>query len=216
MTVSRFAPLVFALAALVAAPAKAQLFWLPPDFSGPPLATYEAGIGTPLPGATADEQNAAIVWNMRSGLNVAALQCGFEPTLRTEQNYNAMLNNHGAEFASAFTKLTAYFARTNKGAALGQKALDKFGTKTYSGFSTVAAQKGFCTAAGRIGRISLFTPRGSFITFAKEHLRELRNSLILQGEQQFRIGPPYRLTRVPRFDNNCWKGENYNRSCGLQ
>jgi hypothetical protein len=216
MRTQRIGVLVLTLACAIAVPARAQLFWLPPNFSGLPLTGYEPGMGTPMPDATAAEQNAAIIWNMRSGLNVAALQCGFDPTLRTEQNYNALLTNHTVEFAGAFATLTNYFKRKSKTAALGQKALDQYGTKTYSGFSTVAAQKGFCTAAAKIGRIGLFTPRGQFLTMAKEHLRELRNSLILQGEQQFRIGPPYRLTRIPRFDESCWKRDRYNTSCGLQ
>ncbi len=216
MFARRIALLALAPILAVTAPAKAQLFWIPPNFSGLPLVGYELGMGTPMPDATMAEQEAAIVWNMRSGLNVAALQCGFDPTLRTEQNYNALLGNHTVEFAAAFTTLTGYFKRKSKSAALGQKALDQYGTKTYSGFSTVAAQKGFCTAAAKIGRIGLFTPRGQFLTMAKEHLRELRNSLILQGEQQFRIGPPYKLTRIPRFEDSCWKRDRYNTSCGLQ
>lgn len=196
-------------------PAQAQGYWVPPNFSGPPVNSYEPGIGVPLPGATVTEQNAALVWNLRAGLNVAALQCAFEPTLRTMQNYNALLNDHSAELASSFKTLSAYFKRVNKSPALGQKALDSFGTKTYSGFSTVRAQVGFCYAASRIGRIGLFTPKGRFITLAQEHLRELRNSLTPQGEQQFRIRMPERLAATPNFSQeSCWKKDKYLASCG--
>lgn len=200
-----------------AAPALAQGYWVPPDFSGAALNGYEAGMGVPLPNATMAEQNAALVWNLRAGLNVAALQCGYEPTLRTLQNYNAILSNHTAELGDSFRTLTAYFKRTNKTPALGQKALDSFGTKTYSGFSTVRAQVGFCYAASRIGRIGLFTPRGRFLTFAQEHLRELRNSLTPQGEQQFRIRVPERMALKPSFaDERCWKKNSYLVRCGFQ
>lgn len=205
-----------AVASMMATPASAQIFWLAPDFSGPPLAGYEAGMGVPLPGATPAEQNAAIIWNMRSGLNVAALQCGFEPTLRTLENYNALLSNHSAEMAAAFTTLSNYFKRTSKTPKLGQNALDSFGTKTYSAFSTVRAQYTFCTSASRVSRIALFTPRGSFGTFATEHLRELRNGLIPTGDQQFRIARPNFQVQIKRLDERCWKKNRYVDKCGLE
>ncbi len=200
--------------ALAAAPASAQFYWKPADVSGPPMAGYEAGAGVPLPGATPVEQKAAIIWNVRSALNVAALQCGFEPTLRTLENYNAILTNHSAELAASFNTLSAYFKRVNKTPALGQKALDSFGTKTYSGFSTVQSQLEFCATAGRVGRIALFTPRGRFVTLAEEHLRELRNALQRSGEQQFRFAAPNLKLPTPNFDAKCWKKNKYNPACG--
>ncbi len=205
-------------AILVAAisPASAQIYWQSPDLSGPPLAGYEAGMGVPLPGATAAEQNAAIIWGMRSGLNVAALQCGFEPTLRTLENYNAMLSDHKDEMAKAFNTLSAYFKRSNKTPKAGQSALDTFGTRTYSGYSTVKTQLIFCSAAGHVGRIGLFTPKGQFGTFATGHLRELRNSLTAKGEQQFRAVRPNIQISMPRMDERCWKnGRNYDKRCGF-
>ena len=94
--------------------AQAQLYYKSPDLSGPPLLTPETGYGVAMPGANAVEQKAALVWNMRSGLNVAALQCGFEPTLRVLENYNAMLTNHRDELQTAFNGLSGYFKRMNK------------------------------------------------------------------------------------------------------
>jgi hypothetical protein len=211
----RFGKSVLALGLTAATvPASAQFYWQPADTSGAVLAGYETGMGPPLPGATMVEQKAAIVWNMRSALNVAALQCGFEPTLRTLENYNAILGNHTVEMTAAFNTLTSYFKRTNKTAAAGQKALDTYGTRVYSSFSTVQSQLEFCATAGRVGRIALFTPRGSFVTMAEEHLRAVRNSLIRTGEQKFRYGIP-RLVRMPNFDNRCWKKNSYITSCGF-
>ena len=203
--------------AAFAMPATAQVFWQPPDFTGAPLTGYEPGMGVPLPDATMAEQNAAIIWNMRSGLNVAALQCNFDPTLRTLPNYNALLGDHKAELDAAFATLTNYFKRTSGTMQAGQKALDTYGTKTYSGFSTVGAQLGFCTAAAQVGRVALFTPKGKFLTFAQENLRQLRNSLKTQGEQQFRYKPSAALVPLlPSFAENCWKRDRYNASCGYR
>lgn len=207
--------LLLGAALVMPSTANAQIFWLAPDFTGAPLVGYETGMGVALPGATPAEQKAAIAWNMRSGLNVAALQCGGEPTLRILENYNALLSDHTVELAAIFKTLTGYFKRTNKVARIGERALDSFGTKTYSGFSAVAAIRGFCTASGQIGRAAVFTPKGQFADFAQNNLRTLRNSLIFKGEQQFRgISPTLRF-RYPNLDVRCWKKNSYVRTCGL-
>lgn len=208
-----FAP-ALVLAAMVASPAAAQIYWRAPDLSGLPLTSYEPGMGVALPGATPAEQRAAISWNVRSGLNLAALQCAFEPTLRTEANYNAIISDHSAELAAAFNTLSGYFKRTSKTPKAGQSALDTFGTRTYSGFSAVRAQLTFCNMAGKIGRHALFTPKGQFSAFAMEHLREFRNSLVPAGDQQFRFPRPWFRVPLPNFDERCWRGNRYNRACG--
>ncbi|MEK6638290.1 MAG: hypothetical protein AABY88_09430 [Pseudomonadota bacterium] len=200
---------------LTPSPANAQLFWLAPDFTGAPLVGYEAGMGVPLPGASPAEQRAAIAWNMRSGLNVAALQCSNEPTLRILENYNALLSDHNAELAEIFKVLTGYFKRTNKVARSADRALDSFGTKTYSGFSAVAALRGFCTASSQVARTAIFTPKGKFAEFAQNNLRTLRNSLIYKGEQQFRNISPSLRFHYPNLDERCWKKNIYNGACGL-
>lgn len=201
---------------LSGAPASAQIFWQPPDNSGPPLLTLEPGVGVALPGATIVEQRAALLWSLRSGLNVAALQCGFAPTLRAVENYNAIISNHRAELEVAFTTIGGYFKRTAGSAAAGQKALDSYGTKTYSSFSAVRGLNSFCSSAGLIGRRALFTPRGSLGVMATEHLRELIKSVNGAGEQQFRQLRPRVVARFPRLDDKCWKKSNYKFQCGWQ
>jgi hypothetical protein len=204
---------IFAIV-LIPSPAMAQLFWLSPDFTGAPLVGYETGMGVPLPGATPAEQKAAIAWNVRSGLNVAALQCG-EPTLRILENYNAVLSDHTVELADIFKTLTGYFKRTNKVARNADRALDTFGTKTYSGFSAVSSLRGFCTASGQVARTAVFTPKGKFADFAANNLRTLRNSLVFKGEQQFRGISATLRPRFPNLDARCWKKNSYIRTCGL-
>ena len=198
-----------------AAPAHAQIFWQPPDSSGLPLVGYEPGMGPPLPGATPAEQNAAIIWNMRSGLNAAALQCGFSPTLHTLTNYNTTIYNHRVELAAAYTVLGGYFKRVNKTPKAGQAALDKFGGQVYSSFSAVTAQFNFCSVAGQVGKTSVFTPRARFVTFATENLRKFRNGLKFEGEQQFRFPKlTYTGFRYPSVAKSCWKKGVYNSGCG--
>lgn len=195
--------------ALGAAPASAQLFWNPPDFRGPPVRGDEPGIGLPLPDATPKELDAHLLWNMRAGLNVAALQCQFAPTLMTVRTYNELLAHHAKELTGAFTTLGGYFKRMNgKNLKAGQVALDQYTTKTYNGFSTLYAQLGFCETASAIGRDALSRPKGQLLSLARARMREFRNSLVPAYDRVFtRVGiPAYPL---PRMDDACWtkKGE---------
>ena len=199
------------------APASAQFFLKSYDFRGGPVTGTEPEIGMPLPGATPAELRAGLTWNLRSALNVAALQCDFAPMLLTTDNYNAMLKDHKDELQAAFNTLNAYFIRTAKTKAAGQTAFDRFGTRTYSAFSTVAAQFGFCQTASKVGREVVFAPRGKMGDVAVNYMRELRNSLIPYGEQRF---PRAFYTRVyfglPDYDASCFnkKGQYTQETCG--
>ena len=214
-----------ALAGLVslvsAAPAAAQFYIKPANLKAGPVTGAEPGItGPSLPGASEAELRAALVWNLRAALNVAALQCQFEPTLLTVDNYNAMLLDHAAELKTSYATLEKYFVRTNNNnKKAGQTELDKFGTRVYSGFSTVSAQLNFCSTAGSIGHQALFMPRGKLGDLAQDRMRELRNSLASFGEQAFgrtfnRAPPPAPVT--PPFANElCWKNDEYVvKKCG--
>jgi hypothetical protein len=197
-----FAATAFLVFAPAAAPA--AFFWKAPDLHGEPVTGAEPGILTgTLPGATPAELRAALVWNLRSGLNVAALQCQFEPTLLTRNQYNAMLDNHREELAKSYQVLSDYFKRTDRKNA--QTKLDQYGTRTYSSFSTVLAQYTFCEAASSIGREAIFAPRGQLYKVAENRMRELRKSLVLAGEQQFRFWYPPMAFTLPPLDDRCWK-----------
>jgi hypothetical protein len=201
------------IAASLTQAASAAFFWKAPDLRGEPVTGIEPGIITgPLTGATPAELRAALLWNLRSGLNVAALQCQFDPTLLTRNQYNAMLDNHRAELADAYRVLSGYFTRTDK--KKGQTNLDQYGTRTYSGFSTVLAQLTFCEVAGSVGRQAIFAPRGQLYRVAELRMRELRNSLRLGGEQQFSFWVPPYTPLLPSFENRCWRKNEFNGRCG--
>lgn len=200
--------------ALAPAAAPAAFFWKSPDLHGEPVTGAEPGVLTGgLPGATPEELRAALVWNLRSGLNVAALQCQFEPTLLTRDQYNALLDNHRDELAKAYQVLSNYFKRTDKKG--GQTKLDQYGTRTYSSFSTVLGQYTFCDTASTVGAEAIFAPKGQLYRVAEQRMRELRKSLMLGGEQQFIFWiPPYTPT-LPPLDNRCWNKKNeLNNKCG--
>lgn len=196
-------------------PAQAQIYWKPANMAGPELLAPEPGYGVAIPGANSAEQKAALVWSLRSALNVAALQCGFEPTLRTFENYNALLVNHRDELASSYLTLTGYFKRTAKTVKAGQSTLDSYGTRVYSSFSAVKGQLNFCTSASRVSSAAIFVPRAQLGTFAQQRLRELYNAVKSgAGEQQFPGMRPL-LFLVPDFSSSCWKKDKYISSCGM-
>lgn len=190
-----------------AGPATAQFYLNPPKFAAGPVTGAEPGIMLPLAGATPEEQRAALLWNLRSGLNVAALNCQFEPTLLTLPNYNAILNNHRAELAASFETLSKYFKRTNKTARAGQTQLDQYGTRTYQSFTPVGAQRTFCSVASDIAHDAIWAPRGALTNVAINRMRELRGSLIYTREPLVYnpwLAPGQTSLPVPNLDDRCW------------
>jgi hypothetical protein len=130
---------------LAAAPASAQFFLKSAELPSGRVTGAEPGMtGPALPDASPAELRAALAWNLRAALNVAALQCQFEPTLLTLPNYNAILKDHEVELRESYGTLEKYFTRQYKTKKAGQTELDKFGTRVYSGFSTVSGQLSFC------------------------------------------------------------------------
>lgn len=217
--------IVFALVAgtglFAAAPASAQFFLKPANLAGAPVTGAEPGMtGPALPGATPVELRAALIWNLRAAMNVAALQCQFEPTLMTLDYYNATLKDHAVELRTSYATLEKYFLRVAPNKKAGQTELDKFGTRVYSGFSTVGGQLSFCQTAASIGRDALFTPVGKLGDLAENRMRELRSSLLAWGEQFRAAGYRQQISylggAIPPFgDNKCWKRDSYvARKCG--
>ena len=217
MTVLRTLAVTAALSvATLATPASAQFYFQSHDMSGPPIRGDEPGLPT-LPDATPDEIRANLVWNLRSALNVAALQCQFEPSLLTVENYNIALFNHKDEFKKSFDTIVKYFNRTAKGAKPGQTAMDRYGTRTYSAFTTVGAQYGFCQTAAQVTADAAMAPRGSLYKVAVADMSAIRNALVPWGEERFS-----RYVRIdvrtwsPRLDEACWnrRGEWQTKKCG--
>ena len=206
---ARRAGLIAATAALaVPQSAPAQLFLVDPAFAKGPIDGSDPLVGLPIPGATAAEERAHLIWNLRSGLNVAALQCQFSPYLRAVDNYNGILAHHSAELANAYTALNGYFKRVH-GAKDGQKKFDDYSTITYNNFSTLQAQLGFCQTAGSIGKEALATPKGELHLLAANRMRELRSSLIPAYDRVGTHNPGViPLTPLPPLQDKCWNRRN--------
>lgn len=170
---------------LFAVPAQAQMYWKDPNFQGARVVGGETGISLPMPGATPEEHSAALIWNLRAAMNVAALQCHPWPFLDAVDNYNQMLNDHGDEIRPAYDKVQKYFTRT-LGARPGIKAFDDYNTKTYNGFSTLYAKLSYCQVAADVGKQIRFAPRGGgLLAVAQNRMREVRNSLTPTADMFF-------------------------------
>lgn len=199
------AGLALATVAISAQPASAQFFWSPPDLSAPPLNDVGAATALGLPGANPAEIKAGLAWNLRAALNVAALQCQFEPTLLAISNYNAMIAHHDAELDQAQTVLLGYFQRTVGKGKPGQNANDQYNTRIYSGYSTVQAQKGFCQATAIVGRHAIFADRGTLHEVARAGLGSIKKSLIVSGEQYYGDPADSYALALPSLAPTCWK-----------
>ena len=187
--------------AIAAAPAPAQLFLYEPNFRPGPIEASDPLVGIPIPGATANEHRAHLLWNLRAGLNVAALQCQFSPYLRTVDNYNAILAHHSRELASAYQALEGYFRRVQ--GRNGPRRFDEYSTQTYNNFSTLQAQLGFCQTAARIAKEALARRKGELHLVASARMRELRNSLVPAHDTFAFSRTPVRLAPINLAPPDC-------------
>jgi hypothetical protein len=156
-------------------------------------------VPAPLPGMTVKEARADKVWALRSGLNVAALQCQFSPFLATVPTYNAILRQHSDEMSEAFKTMTSYFVRT-KGKG-GQRAFDSYATRSNQSWASFDGQVSFCNTAAMVGRKSLAIPKGQFGEFAETELPALRTSVDTKQDQL--LAPRLEWAVVPQLSDPC-------------
>ncbi|WP_380876453.1 hypothetical protein ACFB49_08770 [Sphingomonas sp. DBB INV C78] len=198
-----------------AVPASATyLYWVKPTFTGEPVRGDEPGIGVVIPNASPKELQAHLLWNMRAGLNVAALQCQFSPSLMTVRNYNDILRHHDRELNEAYNTMGAYFKRT--AGKTWQKTFDQYTTKTYNGFSTLHAQLSFCETAAMIGRDAIGRRKGDLHLTAETKMREFRNSLVPTSDGLFATRQQLMPRTLVSLAPQCWdkKGRYVEKKCG--
>jgi hypothetical protein len=105
------------------------------------------------------------VWRLRAALNVAALQCQFDPSLRAVDNYNDFLKTH---------KKPLDEARRAMERRMGVNAFDRYNTRTYNSFTAINEQVAFCkTSSDVAGRANALTSDTEFRKFAKTGLDEI-------------------------------------------
>jgi hypothetical protein len=123
------------------------------------------------PASSAEEKLAESVWKLRAALNVAALQCQFDPNLNTVANYNEINKLHKAEIDDSRSRMESRYRRLYGRGGLG--AFDRYNTKLWNGFSSVNYQVPFCNKAAEVGKEALNTPVGSLTILANNKLPEI-------------------------------------------
>ncbi|MBC7986090.1 MAG: hypothetical protein H7X93_05390 [Sphingomonadaceae bacterium] len=203
---------LIALLAL-AAPARAQIFFYPPPYQTGPASGNEAGLFIPtMVSPTPAEERANLIWNLRSGLNVAALNCQYWPLANSVRNYNEILQHHATELAAAYEGLKAYFRRT--AGASWQERMDEYTTTMYQSYVVVGGQRGFCHVASDVGREALTRPKGQLFQTAQARMREMRMSLQPVGETILPTQAPVPVPPLPNLDPRCWRDDTFDvRRC---
>ena len=162
---------------LLSAPASAQLYWKSPDFRGPPDHRHRAR--HPDPAARRDDDRT----QRRSGVDAArgAQLRGAAMPVRSLADDGFQLQSaarppqQGAGRPTT-SRCKGYFVRS-AGKKASQNAInaafDSFNTRTYSSFSSVFAQRGFCQVASNIGQEALMEPKGSLKITAHDRLQRV-------------------------------------------
>ena len=83
------------------------------------------------------------VWQLRSGLNVAALTCRGRGRASVEGEYRKLLSRHQALLASAYSE---------EERRLGKTGFDRQQTRVYNRYSNQRSPERFCAAAVEIAR----------------------------------------------------------------
>ncbi|MEM8697108.1 MAG: hypothetical protein AAGE05_13895 [Pseudomonadota bacterium] len=201
------------LGSAIATPASAQIFFFPPEHEGQPVTGAEPGLFVPsmTDGQPADIR-ANLVWNLRSSLNVAALNCQFWPSVMSVDNYNAILTHHADELNAAYEGLKTYFRRT--AGRRWQSVMDEYTTTMYQSYVRVGSQRSFCHAAAETARDALARPKGQLHLTAQTRMRQMRNSLVSYADATMPYHEPVPLPPLLRLDDRCWRGDSYNtRRC---
>jgi hypothetical protein len=121
---------------------------------------------------TPTEIKAEAVWKMRAALNVAALQCQYDPALKVVDNYNQFVRRHSSELESARTTMEGNYRRRFGKSWAGQ--FDRYNTRNYNSFSATGAQVAYCTKMGEVGTKTLAMDPGTLAPYAETTVPEIR------------------------------------------
>lgn len=116
---------------------------------------------------------AAVAWNLRSALNVAALNClrpGDEPILEA---YKVILKKHASQLSAVNRTLDTEFRQ--KYGAKFRTVRDQYMTNVYNYFALPPVTADFCDAAVRISADYLLAPPKEFPAYALKELPTLES-----------------------------------------
>ena len=109
------------------------------------------------------------VWNLRSALNVAALNCLDPRYDGLVDAYSSLLTTHKRQLARVNDQITQEY-RAEYGRAEYRSAFDGYMTQVYNYFALPPAQRPFCDTAMQIASASLMVEEGGLEPFALANL----------------------------------------------
>lgn len=127
------------------------------------------------------------LWNLRSGLNVAALNCLRAEHATLVDNYKTMLNAHKRELASTNTALQKEY-RNRYGASYRDQQ-DSYMTQVYNYFALPPALSDFCDVSLQVSNEVTQVPAGQLGAYAQTALPRMEAVF----ENFFRAYEQYRV-----------------------
>ena len=136
--------------------------------AGRPSSRAAAPAARPQPAGEAPARPSGAVWDLRAGLNVAALSCRGGGRRPVASDYARLLTRHRALLAAAH--------RQEQG-RVGVQAFDRQQTRVYNSFANQRSPARFCTAASTVAQRANGIDSAALATAAPRLLGELKASL---------------------------------------
>ncbi|KTE02316.1 hypothetical protein, partial [Sphingopyxis sp. H115] len=115
-------------------------------------------------------------WQLKIGLNVAAIGCrGLEETSLVSA-YNNIIKTHGKVIKSTEKSVIAQLGKENKNNGIAPR--DRLSTQLFNYFAQPPAQRDFCVRANEIAQIVSTMPTAQLVEQAPTHLARLDQPFI--------------------------------------
>ncbi len=110
-------------------------------------------------------------WQLKIGLNVAAIGCrGLEETTLVSA-YNNIIKTHGKVIKSTEKSVISQLGKDNKNNGIAPR--DRLSTQLFNYFAQPPAQRAFCARANEIAQLVSATPTAQLVEQAPAHLARL-------------------------------------------
>lgn len=110
-------------------------------------------------------------WQLKIGLNVAAIGCRGLEEATLVSAYNTIIKNHAKAIRSTEKTVIGQLAKEHRNNGIA--ARDRLSTQLFNYFAQPPAQRGFCARANEIAQTVATTPAAQVIAAAPEQLARL-------------------------------------------